>query len=91
MNKLMLVSVAAVLVAGTAAAGEARSQGGSEQRFRSLDRDGNGTISHEEARDKHRVFYYYQRADRNSDGGVDQSEFSAFEQEVPDVTTSPER
>ncbi len=61
----------------------------SQARFRSLDKDHNGYISHDEARN-HRVFGYYQRADRNSDGALDQSEFSAFEQEVPGTGQSPQ-
>ncbi len=54
-----------------------------EMRFNKLDTDANGYISQAEVKDKHRVFYYYQRADKNSDGHLDTSEFSAFEIEVP--------
>jgi len=56
----------------------------SNSRFKNLDKDNNGYISQYEARDKHRVFYYYPKADKNSDGHLDESEFSAFEIEIPD-------
>lgn len=58
-----------------------------ESRFKDLDADRNGYISQYEARDKHRVFFYYPKADKNSDGHLDQSEFSAFEIETPDFDT----
>lgn len=90
MNKFTLLLLAACLAGGTVAvADEMGSRDGSQERFRSLDKDNNGYISHDEAKDKHRVFWYYQRADRNSDGGVDQAEFSAFESEFPDTGSRP--
>ena len=56
----------------------------SEMRFRNLDQNHDEHISLYEARDKHRVFHYYQLADKNNDGHLDMTEFSAFEIEVPD-------
>jgi hypothetical protein len=58
-----------------------------ETRFRNLDQNQNDHVSLYEARDRHRVFYYYQRADKNEDGHIDMTEFSAFEAEVPDFET----
>lgn len=59
-----------------------------DKQFNSLDTNDNGYISQAEAKDKHRVYYYYQRADKNSDGHLDASEFSAFEVEIPDYPGS---
>ena len=56
----------------------------SEKRFNKLDTNKNGHVSQYEAKEKHRVFYYYQKADKNDDGHLDRSEFSAFEIETPD-------
>ncbi len=81
---VVLVLPVAAIAADTNAAKD------SQTRFRSLDKDHNGYISHDEARN-HRVFGYYQRADRNSDGALDQSEFSAFEQEIPDTGQPPQK
>lgn len=58
-----------------------------DSRFKNLDKDNNGYISQYEVRDKHRVFFYYPRADKNSDGHLDKSEFSAFEIETPDFAS----
>jgi hypothetical protein len=55
-----------------------------EMRFRNLDANQDDHISLYEARDRHRVFHQYQKADTNNDGHLDQAEFSAFEVEVPD-------
>lgn len=91
MYRLALVVLALTVSAGTAMGGEQRSAMGSQERFKSLDTDGNGYISHDEAKDQHRVFWYYPRADQNSDGAVDESEFSAFEEQVPDVGNNPQQ
>lgn len=55
----------------------------SEMRFRTLDTDGNSHISLPEAQGRHRIFYYLQKADLNSDGHIDLTEFSRFESENP--------
>lgn len=89
MNRSILVVFALVSSVGVALAGEMGSKQSSEERFHKLDQDGNGYISHDEAQNRHRVFWYYQRADQNSDGAVDQSEFSAFEEQVPDTEMTP--
>ncbi len=56
----------------------------SKSTFKNLDEDKNGYVSQYETRDKHRVFYFYPRADKNSDGHLDEVEFSAFEIETPE-------
>lgn len=89
MYKSILMGLAFAMTAGIAVAGGMGSQQSSEERFQSLDKDGNGYISHDEAQNRHRVFWYYQRADQNSDGAVDSSEFSAFEEEVPESHMTP--
>lgn len=85
MVKIAMVVLACAFAASPAFAAEPGSASGSQDRFRSLDKDRNGYISHDEAKDRHRVFWYYQRADQNSDGAVDPAEFSAFEELVPDT------
>jgi len=77
-----IMAVAACLSLSTAFAGEDSKS--SEMRFKNLDLNKNGHISQYEAKDRHRVFYYYQKADKNDDGHLDMSEFSAFEIEIPD-------
>jgi len=62
--------------------------GTQEMRFNTIDANDNGYISQAEAKDKHRIYYYYQRADKNSDGHLDESEFSAFEVMIPDYPGS---
>jgi len=69
---VFIVVVFTCLSTTTALAAEDSNE--SEMRFRSL----------YETRDKHRVFHYYQRADKNEDGHLDMSEFGAFEVEIPD-------
>ena len=81
----LMVVLAGGFAVSTALAGE--DPGKSEMRFKQLDTNNNGHISQYEAKDKHRVFYYYQKADRNEDGHLDKSEFSAFEIETPDWGT----
>jgi Ca2+-binding EF-hand superfamily protein len=82
MYKQITVMAAIACLTTVAFAGEQESE--QQMRFKDLDQDKNGYISQYEARDKHRVFYYYPKADKNSDGHLDMSEFSAFEVEVPD-------
>jgi Ca2+-binding EF-hand superfamily protein len=82
MYKQITVIAAIACLTTVAIAGEQEYQ--QQMRFKNLDQDKNGYISQNEARDKHRVFYYYPKADKNSDGHLDMSEFSAFEVEVPD-------
>jgi len=77
-----IMALTACFVATTAMAAEASME--REKRFNQLDTNKNGHISQYEAKDKHRVFYYYQKADKNDDGHLDKSEFSAFEIEIPD-------
>jgi hypothetical protein len=79
-------SIAATALAGAVALPAFAAEGpeGSDTRFRSLDSNRDGHVQLYEARDRHRVFYYYQKADKNDDGAIDKVEFSAFELEVPD-------
>ena len=77
-----LFTVIACFAAATAVVAENAIE--REKRFHDLDKDNDKHISLYEARDKHRVFYYYQSADKNEDGHLDMTEFSAFEDAVPD-------
>ena len=56
----------------------------SRMRYKQLDTDKNGYLSFEESNGKHRISYYYSKADKNSDGQIDEKEFIEFEKEVPD-------
>lgn len=90
---LALVTIGAVTSAGALAggmggkgygkgpghqSGEARMEM-HEKRFQTMDRDGDGYITREEAREHRRLMDHWQEADQNQDGRVDKSEFSAFE------------
>lgn len=83
MMKHLTLMVGLGFLASIAVAGGMEADG-SKQRFQMLDKDDNGHISLYEARDRHRIFWYYQKADQNFDGHIDEAEFSAFEAEVPD-------
>lgn len=76
-----LVAVITCLTATSALSAEDPAD--SEMRFHNLDQNKDGHISLYEARDKHRVFYFYQKADTDEDGHLNKTEFSAFEIEVP--------
>ncbi len=89
MSRITLLIVMLSAMTSVFSAGEMT--GKHEMRFDRLDSNDNGYISQAEAKDKHRVYYYYQRADINSDGHLDESEFSAFEMEVPDYPGSTGR
>lgn len=56
----------------------------SHERYMKLDMDKNGYLSLNETNGHHRIFYYFAKADKNSDGRIDRAEFSDFEKEVPD-------
>ena len=56
--------------------------GGTQMSFQQLDADGDGYITSEEASNSPVLTGQWQNADRNSDGRVDQSEFSAFEMQM---------
>ncbi len=80
--------LAVILTCLTAApAFSAEDPDASEMRFRNLDQNQDQHVSLYEARDKHRVFHYYQKADTNRDGHLDMTEFSAFEIENPNYET----
>lgn len=84
MNKLFITFITTVLLLSLSAFADDMTNMDSESRFKNLDEDNNGFVSQYETRDKHNIFYYYPRADKNSDGHLDQSEFSAFEIETPE-------
>ena len=86
MSRITLLIV--MLSAMTSAFSSGDMIGTQNERFDTLDTNANGYISQAEAKDKHRVYYYYQRADKNSDGHLDESEFSAFEVLIPDYPGS---
>lgn len=51
------------------------------RRFDAIDADGDGYISEQEANEQRRLLKSWGKADLNSDGKIDQTEFSAFETE----------
>lgn len=54
-----------------------------EQRFRNIDGDQDGYVTRKEAENHQRLTNNWEKADANSDGKLDASEFSAFEEIVP--------
>ena len=52
-----------------------------QQRFEAIDTNGDGYISEQEAQAQQRLLDSWGDVDLNSDGKIDQSEFSAFETE----------
>jgi hypothetical protein len=79
MNRLILSGILVGICSSSAFAIET-----SQQRHAQLDLDRNGYLSLNETNGKHRIFYYFGKADKNSDGHIDANEFIAFEKEVPD-------
>lgn len=72
MNKWLLALVASAFFGGAAIAADA-------PKFETLDQDGNGTISAQEAEAAPNLADAWDKADSNQDGVVDRAEFSAFE------------
>ena len=54
-----------------------------QQRFRTMDTDGDGYISQTEASGHQGLSNNWQQADRNADGRIDEGEFSMFEEDMP--------
>lgn len=52
-----------------------------QRRFAIIDTDGDGFISEQEAQAQRPLLEQWKHADLNSDGKIDQSEFSVFEEE----------
>jgi hypothetical protein len=80
MNRLILSGILVGLFSSATYAAMETSQ----QRHAQLDKDGNGFLSLQETNGKHRIFYYFGKADKNSDGHIDENEFATFEKEIPD-------
>ncbi len=88
MDKRIFVFLAATAFAASAGAagmskdtGSGSAMGNSGDQFSSLDSNGDGKISKEEAQGELKA--NWSKADANADGSIDQSEFSAFEAENP--------
>ncbi len=88
MDKRVIVFLAATAFAATAGASGMSKDSSSDaamsksgDQFSSLDTNGDGKISKEEAQGE--LKSNWSKADANSDGSIDQSEFSAFEAENP--------
>lgn len=89
MDKRIIAFLAASAFATTAGAAgmdkaEKGAMGEGGAQFTTLDADGDGKISKEEAQGT--LKEKWSKADANSDGSVDQSEFSAFEAEYSSDT-----
>ncbi len=72
MNKWLIALVISAFFGGAALAAE-------QPTFQTLDQDGNGTISAQEAESDPALADAWDKADSNQDGVVDRAEFSAFE------------
>lgn len=55
-----------------------------EYGFQDMDRNQDGYLSREEAREHEELSKQWEKADANHDGKLDQSEFSAFEESEPE-------
>ncbi len=66
-------------------AGQSREQmhATQEQLFRNIDSDQDGYVTRKEAENHQRLTKNWEKADTNSDGKLDASEFSAFEETMP--------
>jgi hypothetical protein len=75
--------VSAFIVASTGFAQDAKPQGGVsrdlEQQFKTLDRNGDGSLSSEELAGNKAFAGGFKDADKNGDGKLDMSEFQALE------------
>jgi Ca2+-binding EF-hand superfamily protein len=72
---------ASIIAAGTLSLSAPLSAGDYQATFESLDADGNGYISNEEAAARKDIDERWVIIDKNSDGKLDITEFSAFESE----------
>jgi hypothetical protein len=78
LKEIMLVAVIALVPVGVSAAG---SKSSDQAMFNKLDTNHDGYISKDEARSNKELTEDWKRADRNRDDKLDESEFSAFEEE----------
>ena len=78
LKEIMLVAVIALVPVGVSAAGTKSSE---QEMFNKLDTNHDGYISKEEASANKELTEDWKRADRNRDDKLDESEFSAFEEE----------
>lgn len=72
MNKLLTALLAGLFFSGVSIAAEAPS-------FETLDQDGDGSISAQEAESSPELMEAWNDVDANEDGMLDRAEFSAFE------------
>lgn len=84
MNKTIPILLASAFFVASAGAAE------EEDRFGSLDQDGNGAISAEEGAYSESLTEAWQTVDTNGDGSVDRAEFSAFETMEPAAPAASE-
>lgn len=75
-KQIAVIACVSAFAAGSAIAGEQQGE-----MFKQLDTDQDGYISAEEAEAHGDLTSQWNSVDKNSDGQVDQSEFSAFEVE----------
>ena len=88
MQRILLLLIPGLVIAPQALADKpVRMDSDTMQRYQALDQNGNGFISLNEVRGKHRIMYYYESADANDDGHIDREEFAAFEARVPPFET----
>ena len=83
--------IAALIFAGLFATGSALASGmehSQKKDFQALDTNGDGVISQQEADANPELASNWQQADKNADGQVDMSEFSAFETTMEDTSES---
>jgi Ca2+-binding EF-hand superfamily protein len=76
MKYALLTGAAAALLSLSAAADEGTNN---DKLFKQLDKDGNGVISQQEASANKQLMKEWKKLDKNSDGGLEKSEFARFE------------
>jgi Ca2+-binding EF-hand superfamily protein len=72
--KYFLIAAAVIVSFGVMAAEQSVSE-----KFKELDKDGNGYISQEEAQGDKKLVQQFDKVDADTDGQLEMSEFAAFE------------